>query len=249
MSDDEAAARARIERFYASLHKRNHFDLLGVDQEARPEQIRQQFMNLGKSWHIDAFAGIELSEEEKRKVDEIFQTLSQAHETLKDPAARAEYLVLLERKQQGLATDVHAVLRAEGLVDDALQAMAQRRWPDAISKLDEARDLNPDDPLYEVYRAWCTYQSQRSSHAAQSQAIEQLKKALKKQENMPLAHQYLGQIHFDREEYDQAIKRWRICLQQDPKNIEATRGLRLAKGRKEKAKGGLGGLIGKLFGK
>lgn len=241
--------RARIERFYASLQKRNHFDLLGVDREATPEQVRQQFMTLGKTWHMDAFAGVNLSEEDKRKVDEIFQTLSQAHETLKDPTARAEYLVLLERKQKGLATDVHAVMRAEGLVDDALQAIRQKRWSDALANLDEAQSLNPDDPLYDVYRAWCIYQSQRSSKAAQDQAIELLKKSLKKQDNMALAHQYLGQIHFDREAYDQAIKWWRICLQHEPKNIEATRGLRLANTRKEKAKGGLGGLIGKLFGK
>lgn len=239
--------RARIERFHSSLQKRNHFELLGVDREASPDEIRTRFMTMGKSWHMDAFAGVELGEQDKRKVDEIFQTLSEAHETLKDPSSREEYLILLDRKQKGLATDVHAVLRAEGLVDDALQAMRQKRWNDALGHLDEAQGLNPDDPLYEVYRAWCIYQSQRSAQSARKQAIDLLKSAYKKQDNLELAPQYLGQIYFDQEDYEQAIKWWRVCLRIQPKNIEATRGLRLASTRKDKAKSGLGGLIGKLF--
>jgi len=239
----------RIDRFHATLERKTHFELLGVDEETPASVLRSQFIALGKQWHLDAFAGIELGDR-KRKVDDIFQRINEAHETLKDPDARAEYMVLLDRRKQGLATDVHSVLRAEGLVDEALAKMRQRAWSEAKNLLEEARGLNPDDPLYRVYFAWATYQEKRSSRAVQDAAIKQLKDALSQQENLSTAHQYLGQIYFDREDYKSAIKWWRTCLRYDDKNIEATRGLRLANTRFEKqSKGGLGGLINKLFGK
>jgi curved DNA-binding protein CbpA len=244
---DGDAARARIDQFYRQLERKNHFELLGVPHDVAPDALRNQFLKLARDWHADAFVGAELGDH-KRKLDEIFQQINEAYETLKDEGKRSEYMILLDRKKKGLATDVHSVLRAEGLVDDALAAMRRRAWGDAKDLLQEAQQLNADDPLYLVYLGWATYQSNRKDPNTRDAAIRHLRSALERQDNLALAYQYLGQIHFDRDGYEDAIKWWKRCLRYDRNNIEATRGLRLANTRLEKANKGLGGLISKLFG-
>ncbi|MGF1509875.1 MAG: DnaJ domain-containing protein [Myxococcota bacterium] len=246
-SGDADAALARIDRFYETLDRKTHFELLGVESDSNPDVLRSQFLRLARDWHGDAFGEIDLGDR-KRKLDAIFQRINEAYETLKDPDRRDEYMTLLERQRAGLSTDVASVLRAEAMVDDALASMRRSAWLEAKKLLQDARSLNPDDPLYLVYLAWTTYMENRKSSAARQDALRMLKKATESQENLSLAYQYAGQIHFDQEEYKEAIKWWKRCRQYEGNNIEAIRGLRLAQTRLEKQNKGVSGFLSKLFG-
>lgn len=249
MSEDPLLAKRRIDQFHGQLEKRNHFQLLGVDAETPHETVKAQYLKLARTWHADAFVGIELGDR-KRKLDEIFQRVNEAYEVLSDPDQRAEYLIMLDRKKKGLSTDVSAILRAEALVDDALADMRRSQFADAKTKLEEAIQLNGEDPLYRVQLAWATYGANKKSAAAQEQAVGLLKAAVKERENIPEAYQYLGQIYFDRAEYKQAIRWWKKCLEWEPKNMDASRGLRLATTRLEKEnRPGIVKLFDKLRGK
>lgn len=247
--DEVAKTKAEIDRFHANLDRRDHFQLLGVDQDTGAEQLRLAFHALAKRWHADNFAGMNLGASRKKKLDEIFQVISAAYDTLSDPKERADYIVKLDRQKQGLSTDVNAILRAEALVDEAVAEIRRRQWPAAIEKLHEARNLNPDDPLYDVHLAWATYSQARSDKANIAKAEQILRDAVKRQESLPLGYQYLGQIAFDGERYDDARRWWKKCLEWDRKNVEAMRGIRLINTRLEKKKSGLGGLFNKLLGK
>lgn len=244
MSEDPKAA--AIHRQHALLEKRNYFELLGVEPDTPDEVVRSQREHLTRQWHPDAFSH-DLNPDLRRKVEEIFQTINEAFDTLSDPAKKTEYLTLVERRKAGMATDVHAVLQAEGLVDEALLAMRQKRWKDAESKLEEARSLNPDDPLFAVHQAWAHYHANPKKN--RDAALKMLKDSVKKQESLAEGYQYLGQIHFLSGEYDPAMRWWKKCLEWDPKNMEATRGLRLAHARKQKEKSSLPGWLNKLLGK
>ncbi len=249
MSEDPLLAKRRIDQFYALLDKRNHFELLGVELETPPEVVKEQYIARAKQWHTDAFVGIELGDR-KRKLDEIFQRINEAYEVVGDPVKRSEYLTYLDRKKQGLATDVHSVLRAEGLVDDALAKIRKRDFASALSDLEEAMKLNPDDPLYEVQYAWATYSANKRSTEKREEAIKLLKACIKKQENLVDAYQYLGQIYFEQADYKKAIRWWKGCLEWDSKNMDAARGLRLANTRLEKEnRSGIAKFFDKLRGK
>ncbi|NJK89121.1 MAG: DnaJ domain-containing protein [Myxococcales bacterium] len=249
MSGDNTDKLRRIDIMHASLEKRDHFNLLGVDDEAPADTLRMQYLRLAKQWHEDSFVGVSLGER-KRKLDDIFQRIQEAYETLSNAGKRAEYLVMLERQRQGLATDVASVLRAEGLVDEALGMMAKKQYGSARKSLEEAIRLNPDDPLYRVHLAWAIYMSNQKARPIQDEALGILKEAVKRQENMADAYKYAGQIHFDRNEYDAAIRWWRQCLKWDSKNTVAVRGIRLATTRIEKEKRSpLGKLLDKMLGR
>lgn len=238
-------ARAQIARFHAELNKKNHYQLFGVDaEELDLERLKLSYHALAKRWHADAYTGLELGRE-RVLLDEIFQHISDAYATLTDPARQAEYRVLVDRKSKGLATDVNAILEAEGQVDEALACMRRKDWGGARSLLESAVSMNPDDPLYMAYLGWAIFnQTGRSGAEA---AVERLKAAIKRQESLPVAYQYLGQIYFTLDKHDEAKKWWRLCLEWEPKNIEASRGLRLIATRSQKKEAGLAGFVKKLF--
>ncbi len=242
-------ARATVAQYHLLLSRRNHFELLGVLRDASQESIREAFKDLAKRWHSDAFAHVDLGPE-KKKLDEIFQRLNEAYETLTDPGLRDEYLVFLDRSARGLSTDVHGILRAEAIVDEALMDMRRRNWSGAVDKLTEARQLNPDDPLYDVHFAWARYNAAPNKDAAAPVAIEMLKAAAKRQDHLALAYQYLGKVHFARDNYDEAKKWLKLCLNYDPSDVDAQRVLRLINTRAQKQKqGGLMSAINRFLGK
>ncbi len=239
-------AKQKIGRMHKQLEKRNYFELLNVDRDTAAQDIKAAYHSMARQWHADAFAGLKLGGFQS-KLDEIFQTVGQAYETLTDPKLRQEYIVLIDRKRDGLSTDVMAILRAEEPMDQAQAQLRRKQWADAISTLEEARKLNPDDNFFVVNHAWAIYNVGKRTEQAGAKAQKMFDMAIKRQESLPKAYQYLGQIAFDHERYPEAKKWWRKCLEWDAKNVEAQRGLRLVNTRAAKKSSGLSGFFSKLF--
>jgi curved DNA-binding protein CbpA len=249
VSDDPVLAKRRIDQFHAQLAKRNHFQLLGVEPDTPAETVRAQYLRFAKKWQPDAFAGIDIGDR-KEKLDAIAQRLNEAYEIISDPDQRAEYLIRIDREKRGLSTDVTAILQAEALVDDAMGHLRKGAFAEAKEELKKAMELNGEDPLYRVQFAWATYGTNKKSASVQDEAIGLLKKSIKEQESLPDAYQYLGQIYFDRAEYQLAVRWWKKCLEWDRQNMEAQRGIRLANSRIEKeSRSGLVKFFDKLRGK
>ncbi|MEQ9496099.1 MAG: tetratricopeptide repeat protein [Deltaproteobacteria bacterium] len=243
---DAAEARKKIRRFHANMQRRDYFQLFGADPDTDADRLKASFHALAKRWHADAYTGMDLGPD-KQKLDEIFQYIGEAYETLTDPKQRAEYMVRLDREKQGLSTDVNAILRAESIVDDAVAALRRRDWPVAKEKLEEAIDLNPDDPLYQAHHGWVMFHLGKKSEKKVKAAIDEIKAAVKKQESMPAGYNYLGQIYFSTDRPDEAKRWWRKCLEWEPNNVEAARGIRLINSRAAKKESGLGSFFSKLF--
>jgi tetratricopeptide (TPR) repeat protein len=245
-----AQAKSKISLFHRELARRNHFQLLGVELDADPEKLKANYHALAKRWHADAYVGLDLGTD-KAKLDEIFQRISEAYDILTDAKKRAEYLVLVDRQSKGLATDVHSVLRAEQLMDEALIQIRKREWQTARTSLEEAIKLNPDDQLFHANLAWVKFHTEKKTNENLKAVVDALKATIAKQENIAISYQYLGSIFFSLEKFDDARRWWKKCLEWEPNNVEAGRGLRLAATRAEqkKKRPGLLGLVDKLLGK
>lgn len=247
MAESVSAAKAKIEKMHADVMRKNFFQILGVDPDADAERIKASYHLLAKRWHSDAYTGVDLGDA-KEKLDEIFQRIGEAYETLTNPTKRNEYLILLDRQQKGMATDVNQILYAEQIFDEALANMKRREWAKALEAVDKAIELNPDDQLYKATKGWITFHLHKRDDDKVKEAIGLLKQAIKAQQNLPIAYSYIGQIYFAREEHAEARKWFKKCLEWDSQNVEAARLLRLVNSREEKKKAGLGGFFGKLFG-
>jgi tetratricopeptide (TPR) repeat protein len=242
------AARAKIQRYWTTLERQDHFQIFGADRDTDPEKIKAAYKTLAKQWHADAYAGLDIGDA-KDMLDAIFKRITNAYESISDPKKRVEYMVLLDRQSRGMSTDVNAILSAERMFDDALVKIRRRDWTGAKKLLEDAMALNPDDPLMPVHHAWILYNSGTDRKAGAAEAVEALKKVIKAHEHSPLAYQYLGQIFFQQERPNEAKKYWRLCLEWEPGNVEAARGIRLVNQRSESAaKGsGIGAALKKLF--
>jgi curved DNA-binding protein CbpA len=242
------AARLKIERYWSTLERQNHFQIFGADRDTDPEKIKASYKSLAKQWHADAYAGLDIGDA-KDMLDAIFKRITEAFETISDPKLRSEYMVLLDRQARGMSTDVNAILSGERMFDDALLKMRRRDWAGAKTLLEQSIELNPDDPLMPVHLAWAMYNMGKNTKEAGAEAIERLKKVIKAHENSPLAYQYIGQIYFQTERPAEAKKYWRLCLEWEPDNVEAQRGIRLVNQRSESAakQGGLGAALKRLF--
>ena len=64
--------------------KKNYYDVLGVDKDATPEQIKSAYRKLAMKYHPDRNQGDE-------KAAEKFKEVNEAHEVLSDPTKRKNY--------------------------------------------------------------------------------------------------------------------------------------------------------------
>lgn len=222
---DDLRARASIERFYREIMAQDFFQIFGVDVDGDVEVVRAKYFELAARWHQDAFADRSLGGA-RAKVDEIFSRITEAYETIADASKREDYLVYLDRRARGLPTDTGEIRRAGQLFAQAVAMIGRADWDGALPVLEEASKANPD-PLYLATLGWVIFNLSPNTQDHVTDAVQLLKKAVQEEEDLPIAYQYLGQIAFQRGQIKEAHKWWKRCLECDPNNSDAARGLRL----------------------
>jgi len=112
----------------------SHYDLLGVTREASVEEVRRAYLDKSRLFHPDLRHRPDLAGVEK-ELTAVFARLKTAHETLVDPAARAEYDRELE--------DAPAISTEDSARDpDAGRLLAARNFARAMELID-AKDYFP----------------------------------------------------------------------------------------------------------
>lgn len=82
--------RQEISHLASLLTQVDYYELLGVDREARPADIKKSYYRLAPRYHPDKYFGRELGPF-KAKIEAIFAALTRAHDTLRYPKRRASY--------------------------------------------------------------------------------------------------------------------------------------------------------------
>ncbi|MCK6545490.1 J domain-containing protein, partial [Myxococcota bacterium] len=246
LKPEEKKAVAAITRYYDEIMSKDFFQIFNANKDTDLEKVKAAYFELAKRWHTDAYADMKLGSA-RTKLDAIFSRITEAYETITEKGKREEYLVYIDRQRKGLPTDVNQILRGEQLFDQAQAMMRRRDYAGAKNVLEEAVRLNPGDALYFAHLGWVTFNANPKAQNSVVDAVNYLKRAVKEQENCAVAYQYLGQIAFARGQQNEAKKWWAQCLEWEPNNIEASRGLRMLNTREEKDKQNKSGLLGKLL--
>jgi len=236
LGKDDMKARALIERYHRQIMSQDFFQVFAATPSTDLEAIKQTYFELTKRWHGDAFSGQEVGPM-RGKLDEIFARITEAYETITDKARREEYLTYLDRRARGLPTDVNEILRSEQLFDQAMAMIRRQDWPGAKQVLEEAVKKNPD-PAYFATLGWVVFNLDPRSQQAVTDAVKLLRRAIKEQDNLPAAYQYLGQIAFARNALPEARKWWQKCLEREPNNPDAVRGIRMVSQRMQDSRQG-----------
>ncbi|MEL7368320.1 MAG: response regulator [Myxococcota bacterium] len=242
----DAAAQSMVEHFYIDVMSKDFFKIFDATADTPLDEIKSAYFELAKRWHSDAFSDRNLGPA-KEKLELIFARITEAYETITDPGQRSEYIVYLDRKARGLPTDINEILRGEQLFDQAAAMIRRQDFVNAKQVLEEATRLNPD-PIYFATLGWVVFNLDPNSPSGLSNSVRLLKKAIQEQENLPVAYQYMGNIAFARGNASEAQRWWQRCLQWEPGNAEAARGLRALASRGVSSSPPMkNGLIDKMF--
>ncbi|UCG77668.1 MAG: DnaJ domain-containing protein [Nitrospirota bacterium] len=113
-----------IEKMRARVEKGNYYEVLGVDKQAKSDEIKRSYFKLTKEFHPDRHFSIG-SDEVRKKLNTISSFINAAYSCLSDPARRSEY-------DQSISSGVGGV--EEGRTASR-EEMAAEKYEDGRSKM------------------------------------------------------------------------------------------------------------------
>ncbi|MBK9259252.1 MAG: DnaJ domain-containing protein [Polyangiaceae bacterium] len=258
--------RADLEAKLAKSTSENHFEVLGIHENAAVLEIRDAYFGMARMFHPDKLADMP---DLKPRAQAAFARITAAYNELSDDKRRAAYLAKLKAAAEkpgalpepSNAEEQAAVSRAVNAAFEAQKAevyLKKNELTTAEAHALLAVKADPDQPAYAALLVWIqaqmrpvpTLEEGKPSHVYDD-LITSLDQILKKEPDFERALYYRGILLQRSGQADRAFKDFSRALELNPRNIEAAREVRLYNLRHKtedntQANRG-GGLLGKLF--
>lgn len=233
---ENSDTRTRREEFlkeYAWMMEQDYLTLLGVSESDPRDQVRKSYYGLVKKYHPDRFFEQDLLPDLRDRINALFQRISDAHETLIDPARKAIYINELKGIKP-LRMTVENILQAETAFQKGLVLERAKKYAEALEQFSLAVDLGGNEPEYLTHQAWNAYKLDPDERPRAERSRQILLRAIDLNPRLALAHLYLGYISKNEGNEKEARRRFERAIQCNPDCTEALRELRLMNMRKEK---------------
>lgn len=241
----------RLNRFYEKIKDKNHFEVLGVDQNCKDIDIKKSYYSISKVYHPDLY---ESTPDKKLRslANEVFCQISSAYEVLSDKKSRKEYADRLNRGDlEGDLTMASRILLAEMEFRKGQAYLRANNFDGAFKCFQTAVDMNPKEAEFYVYLGWSMYNKPGKTSEDAARGREHVAKGISINPRIAMAYYFLGFIYRVEGNLDAALKEFDRALRYNPNLVEALREIRLINIRKEKEekKGKDKGTFRKLFGR
>lgn len=248
LTADEEAVREQIFAEQKRLDAaKTHYAVLGVPQSADAQAIKNSYFRLARTWHADAFSGMELGDAAP-VLEEIFRRVSEANKILSDAEERTTYDHVLAQQAKGIPTDPGQIMLAESTFSRGEGARKAGRLRDAEKLYREALGIYPANHTYLFALAGAVHQLKGPAGAAE--VADLLDKSLNLKQDFLEALLLRGQLYLEAGNSKQALELARKITgisAQYPGAMDLLRNAKMA-GREGGGEGEKGGLFGKLFG-
>jgi len=231
-------------RSYVRLMKEDYLTLFDIPEDADSDALHRSYMQLAKKFHPDRFQNADFSRDLQQKVNNLFQHIREAYETLDHPARRHKYLQELRQGAEPERDQVADIVQAETLYEQGVMLVRRGKFADAHDFLAEAVKLYDQEAEYICYLAWTKFRSDDGNGIRKGQAQLLIAKALQMNPSLHVAHLFHGYMLKAEGRMREAEKRFELALQYNPNCTEALRELRLMNLRRDQNSEGL---LGKLF--
>jgi curved DNA-binding protein CbpA len=231
------------------MAKQNHFEVLGMKQDAKAADIRQAFTNLARRFHPDTLG--QPPEDVGRMARELTARLNEANKVLGNDETRREYLTMLaDERIRGDARRAELVRDAETKAQMGVVMLRKRDFQKARELFGYCVEADPVTASYKAQLAFAMYADRSFDRdEAFEKGYPLLLEALKSAgEGDAKIHHYTGLLLKERDRLKEALHHFKQAALIEPKNVDHKREVRLLQGRlakdqeedKKNQTGGLG---------
>jgi DNA-binding response OmpR family regulator/tetratricopeptide (TPR) repeat protein len=230
-------ASGQLAMMLQTVRTQDFFWALGVDQDAGAAELDRAYEALARSFHADRYR---LGPEDDRKAaQEIFDRLTEAHRTLRDPARRKTYVAKLTRAPEdagdtavertdkprpatapATAASAPSNAAARALYEAGLEHLKGRRHHEAVEALRQAARLVPNEADFRAALGWALFRQAPADARAGRAAVAELRRALQLDERHRAAAQHLAEIYAQTGQPDLAVQELERLLAIDPAATE-----------------------------
>jgi tetratricopeptide (TPR) repeat protein len=132
---------------YERFKRENHYEVLGVDVNARVSAIRLAWLRRGRQYGKARYEGV-VGDEGMGIVDAIRQRLDVAARVLSDRESRLRYNRAIEISTPGLEARVVEIFEARALYDAGREFLRSRGPAEALAQFEAAQRQDPEEPEY-----------------------------------------------------------------------------------------------------
>jgi curved DNA-binding protein CbpA len=214
-------SREELVALLAVMRVQSHFEVLGVEREATPAEIKDAYDVLARDFHPDLFR---LRGEDVRDVaQQIFERLEQAFQILRDSGSRRDYLIELESTPLPAGSDAEAAHASESAATAAervyftgVSHLRGRRYPQAAEAFRQATTLAPMQASYRSALGWALYRQAPADTHAMAAGLAELRRAVETEPGNPWVRISLGRFYAETGLPDDAIREFEAALGMSP---------------------------------
>ncbi len=246
----------QIQQDVEDAHKKlvaglNHFEVLGLQRDARDEHVKAAYLSLVKKWHPDRLSGFKDAalEDVRAKMAKLFGAVGDANQVLSDAVSRKGYLEDLTKRESAGAVSAAATAKPVRAEEAKLHAakgrvfLQKKDFPAAEAEYKRAHDYDGGLPEYKTEWAWAiALNPARPDKERREKALTMLQEVTQTSRHAE-AHYKMGLILRMMGDAVRADAAFKKANQMDKTHEEAAREVRLmdsrAKTAKEDTKGGI----------
>lgn len=222
-----------LEKFLLRLSQAtNYYEVIEIPTTAATNEIKEAYYALARRYHPDRFH-LQFGTPLHAKLSSAFARITQAYETLTDPAARSTYDQKLERSRQRAAAAPHTGKADSGSDDvqiktggpdsaehnfrEGLGALKEGRNKAAVTYLAAAARLEPQEARYRAYYGSALAASEETRRLAENEILAAVKLAPANANFRTM----LAELYFDLKFPKRAQTEVERALAIDPNNASA----------------------------
>jgi CheY-like chemotaxis protein/DnaJ-domain-containing protein 1 len=197
-----------------TVRSQNHYWALGVQPSDSIETVDRAYEALAASFHPDRYRA--QPDEDRRLAQEIFERLTEAHATLRDPARRQGYTATIERARSPEPSGPIPAGAPRELYDTGMEHLRANHHREAVESFRQAARLLPNQSDFRAALGWALFREAPADARAGRAALAELRRAIQLDPKNRRARLYLGHFHAQTGQSDLAIAEFEKLLELDP---------------------------------
>lgn len=213
---------------YLSLKEKNYYEVLELKTDCTESEIKKRYLEKVKNYHPDTYSHMGLSKDLMNRVNEMFQLIQIAYQTLSNPESRKSYDTIISSNIVSEAMKKSSdIINAEISFKKGEFLLKRRNYKDAEGYFRNAVNLYDREPEYLVNLAYALmFIEKKDNNGKLIEAKDLLEKAIYINPYYDKAYHYLGVLHKLTGNQKDALLCFRKAVEINPDNKEVVMELR-----------------------